>query len=480
MRLLVGLLALALSPFASASPARYTLSWDGGPVLHVRAELSTADGRLLIAQGGGIDQLQDQWATFVRNLRVKGLPVGKIASTGKEGWTIPVRGALTVTYDVDLSYAEGRWPAGNEQAGRKFATALYTVTKPLFVYTADTQAAEIVFQLPEGWEVAAPWPSSTGRRFATARVEQLSENSIILGRFAHERLRVGALDLTIATPSESTVPGELGKVVSELGALAGELFPNTPPDQYLLTYFREPAEHGEAYTSSAAFTSPDSFGPASLIVSGNSLVHELLHYWIGGKIHAADSEQLAWFEEGFTEYYANRILALSGAVSASEIRARIANRLSGYEYFFVSPLFTDVTLKDAGKRKGSYRFGNYNGGWAIALALDVKIREATGGRATLDTAMRELFTKHGLTGSAVALDDISAAASAAAGHDLAPFFAKYVETREKLPTAELMRSLGWELIGQSYAADMILVESGGPTTLRRAIFGPASIPGPSR
>jgi predicted metalloprotease with PDZ domain len=309
-------------------------------------------------------------------------------------------------------------------------------------------------------------------------VDQLSENSIVLGKFARQRLRVGALDLTIATPSESIVPGELGKVVSQLGALAGELFPNTPPDQYLLTYFCEPAEDGEAYTSSAAFTSPHSFAQVNLIVSGNSLVHELLHYWIGGRIRAVDSEQLAWFEEGFTEYYANRILALSGAVSASDIRARTANLLSGYEYFFASPLFDDVTLKDAGKRKGSFRFGNYNGGWAIALALDIRIREATGGRASLDTAMGDLFAKHGLTGSAVTLIDIAAAASAAAGEDLAPYLAEHVETRKKLPTAELMRSLGWELIGRPYAADMILVESGGPTALRRAILGPASVPGP--
>jgi predicted metalloprotease with PDZ domain len=476
MRFSAGLLAMAISSLAIAAPARYRLSYDGGPLLHVSAELSTSDGRLLIAQGGGIDQLPDQWATFVRNLRVQGVRAGKIAAAGKEGWKVPVRGALKLAYDVDLGYAEGQWPAGNEQAGRRFQTSLFTVTKPLFIYTADTQAAVVDFRLPEGWEVAAPWPSRTDRQFTTARIDQLTENSLVLGKFAHERLTVGALDLTIATPSEPDVPAALARVVAELGSLAGELFPDTPAEQYLLTYFREPSEDGESYASSAAFTSPESFGPSNLIISGDSLVHELLHYWIGGKIHAADSEQLAWFEEGFTEYYAGRILDLSGALSASDIRSQIENRLTGYEYFFASPLFDDVTLAGAGKRKGAYRLGVYNGGWAIALALEVTIREATAGRATLDTAMRKLFADHGLDGTPISLEDIAGAVSDAAGRDLAPFFAKYVTMRDKLPTAELMRKLGWELIGEPYAANMVLVESGGAQALRRAIFGPASIP----
>jgi hypothetical protein len=101
--------------------------------------LPAGDGRLLIAQGGGIDHLPNQWATFVRNLHVATLDGSPVASTltGKEeGWTIGSHAAVDLTYDVSLDYAVGQWPAGNEQSGRHFPHALYTVTKPLFLYSS--------------------------------------------------------------------------------------------------------------------------------------------------------------------------------------------------------------------------------------------------------------------------------------------------------------------------------------------------------
>ena len=458
-------------------PARYEVAYDGGPIIHMTAYLPEGDGRLLIAEEGGIDQLPDQWATFIRNLRVTTAGGAAIPATsaGKSGWTIRANVAVELRYDVALDYAVGRWPAGNEQSGRLFPHALYSVTKPLFLYTTGVTRSAIHFSLPAGWKVAAPWKSTGANDFEAASVPSLTGNSLVLGQFPTAAVRVGQFNVTIATPGYTEVPPLLAKALAETGAMVTRVFDRTPPGRYLVTFFREDVEDGESYEDSAAMTSPFPFDSAGMVVTGNTLVHELLHYWIGGRIAPADHDSIAWFTEGFTEYYANVALARSGAVPHDLLAMKLTNHVAGYLYFMESPLFAKVTLAEAGRKKSSYRFGVYNGGWTVALSLDVMIREESKGRKSLDDAMRLLFERHGLTRQPVSSDDIRKAASDVIGRDLSGFFDKYVAKREELPVAETLAKLGLELRGQPYAADVFLIDapsiSAAQRTLRHAIFG---------
>jgi predicted metalloprotease with PDZ domain len=461
---------------ARAASASYEVRYEGGSVVHISAQLPPGDGRLLIAQGGGIDQLPDQWATFVRELHVMspGGPPVTVASAGKQGWSIGSRDAVQAEYDVDLAYAIGKWPAGNEQSGRVFPHALYTVTRPLFITTSGVTDAEVQFRIPEGWREATPWDAMSDHRFRVRSVRRLTENSIVLGIFPFTEVRVGAFEITIAVPGASTMPPLLVKALREIGVTATSLFDRTPSGTYLMTFFREDSEDGESYENSAAITSPDPFDRAGMIVTGNTLVHELLHHWIGGQIAPAEHDSMAWFTEGFTEYYANVATARSGAVPPALLLRKFNNQVAGYLYFFESPLFSGVTLADAGRRKGSYRFGVYNGGWALALFLDVQLRTHTGGRGSLDDVMRLLYVRNGLTGKPLTMADLRAALSEVVGYDLGPVLDSYVDKRNALPIAETLAKLGIELRGQTYAADVFLIEQPSAPTkalaLRRAMF----------
>src|SRR4029079_6388803 len=205
--------------------------------------------------------------------------------------------------------------------------------------------------------------------------------------------------------------------------------------------------------NSAAITSPDPFDRTGMIVTGNTLVHELLHHWIGGQIAPAEHDSMAWFTEGFTEYYATVATARSGAVPPALFLRKMNNLVAGYLYFFESPLFHGVTLADAGRKKGSYRFGVYNSGWALALFLDVKLRTETGGRRSLDDVMRLLYSRNGLATTARTPADIRAAVSEVAGRDLNSVFDEYVDQRNELPIGETLSRIGIELRGQPHAAD---------------------------
>lgn len=226
---------------ATGASATYFVRYEGGSVMHIDARLPGGDGRLLMAQGGGIDHLPDQWATFVRDLRVRSRDGSPVAATaaGKEGWRIGSSDAVDVAYDVHLDYAIGQWPAGNEQSGRLFPHALYTVTKPLFVTTSAVTDAEIEFHLPAGWRVATPWEASSEHRFLARSAARLTQNSIVLGIFPSARIRVGAFAITVAVPGASTMPPRLTQALRQVGTTAANLFDQTPRGKYLMTFFRE-------------------------------------------------------------------------------------------------------------------------------------------------------------------------------------------------------------------------------------------------
>ena len=467
----IAFLSIAMS--VRAATARYDVRYSGGNTISVEAWLpDDGGGRLLIAQGGGIDHLPNQWATFVRNLRAASQSGVAVTpnSNGKDGWTTDVSGPLHLTYDVALDYAEGQWPAGNEQSGRRFANALFTVTKPVFIYTATTTGAVVHFDVPAAWKIATPWQSDGERTFRAANIDELANNTIVIGDFPATRVRVGAFDVTVATPGMHETPPLLAKALVQTGTVAAKVFDKTPHGVYLMTFFREESEDGESYENSAAVTSPDAFDRTGMIVTGNTLVHELLHHWIGGQLAPDDHDSIAWFTEGFTEYYANVAIARSGAVPPDLLLRKFNNQVAGYLYFFNSGLFSGVSVADAAKRKGAYRFGVYNAGWAIALSLDVALRSESGGRRSLDDVMSLLYDRNGLAKKPLTVDDIRSAVEEIARRPFADFFQTYVMQRNALPIEKTLAKLGIEMHGQPYAADMFLIDA-KPTPLRRAMFG---------
>src|SRR4029079_6318679 len=116
----------------------------------------------------------------IRDLRVQS-PSGSLLEAqrrGKEGWEIKSREPVDIAYDVQLDYATGQWPAGNEQSGRLFSNALYTVTRPLFITTSLLTDADLRFHVPNGWHVAAPWEQTAAGVFHTTSADELQNNSV--------------------------------------------------------------------------------------------------------------------------------------------------------------------------------------------------------------------------------------------------------------------------------------------------------------
>jgi predicted metalloprotease with PDZ domain len=127
------------------------------------------------------------------------------------------------------------------------------------------------------------------------------------------------------------------------------------------------------------------------------LAHEMFHYWLPGKMKIAQDEKYSevryeWLYEGFTDYFAPRILLEAGLMTphqfAEQINKAVLNiadnphRTETYDDF--------VAAAKAGKFDATYKKLSYHRGALIALNWDTQLRRASG-RRDLSDFIRELY-----------------------------------------------------------------------------------------
>lgn len=125
------------------------------------------------------------------------------------------------------------------------------------------------------------------------------------------------------------------------------------------------------------------------------LAHEYFHTWTGGKIALAEPEELAyWFSEGFTDFYASRLLRRGGLIDDAAWAARMNETL---KKLWLNPAATQPATaiqRDFWKRPEVQQLP-YQRGEVVALMIDEEIRRSSGGRKSLDDFMRELLADAG-------------------------------------------------------------------------------------
>ncbi|MFG0318897.1 MAG: hypothetical protein ACF8XB_16615 [Planctomycetota bacterium JB042] len=149
------------------------------------------------------------------------------------------------------------------------------------------------------------------------------------------------------------------------------------------------------------------------------LAHECFHQWNGIDIGRQDPEEEAyWFSEGFTDFYARRLLHREG-IESLDGTLRSLNR-SIREYWtsparaapnraIVDGFWTDEHLKDLPYRRGDL----------VALVVDQAIREASRGERSLDDLMRSLHAAAVADGTRVSTASLLAEIERRTSPDLA-------------------------------------------------------------
>lgn len=451
----------------SAATDRYAVTFSEQSPLTaaVEARVTSTDGALHIES-----YTRNQpgfWRSRLVNLVAYDSANTKLAldSLDATSWRVrqDYRGRLTLRYAVNLDFASRPFPSGNQKGGYAADGALYLVTKALFV-TPDTGDAstprDVDVHVPPGWKVETSWIERGPGRYQARSRADLTYNTIVVGRFASSRARLGGFEAIAAfvgpIARDSSV---IGPAFATVTKEYFRLFPKTPPGRYMITFFYADHDDGEGFVGSSAVTFGNRIAGGDGILFNNKIAHEVLHYWIGQRIRAEDHEQQSWLSEGFTEYIANRTIYRTRLITRREYLDKLSRHLGVYGYFWYSPLFEGRTLLDAGQDKTRNRFAVYDGGAVAALVLDLTIMRASGGRRSLDDALRLLWDRYAALGRRYTLDDVISVLVEVGGEELRDFVPRYVKGHELLPYRDVLERCGvrvraWPLSAETYLSDI--------------------------
>ncbi|GAA4302223.1 peptidase M61 [Nibribacter koreensis] len=273
-------------------------------------------------------------------------------------------------------------------------------------------------------------------------------------------LKVGTADVLIATYAAGG--GQRSKNLANniktiLEAQRNYLGGTLPVDKYaFLIYIDNKENRTGAYGAlehsySSVYYFPE-MPPNMLAEQVRSIsAHEFFHIVTPLNIHSEEignfnfsqpkmSKHL-WLYEGVTEYFAHHVQVNQKLVDEGTFMDEVRNKIiaSKQEYNDTLP-FTELSLGALDKYEKQY--GNvYQKGALIGMALDIRLRELSGGKYGLRNLMKDLSQTYGKDKS-FKDEELFDKITALTFPEIRDFFRQYVEGAQPLPYTELFQKVG--------------------------------------
>ncbi|MCX6113419.1 MAG: hypothetical protein NTY22_09125 [Proteobacteria bacterium] len=170
------------------------------------------------------------------------------------------------------------------------------------------------------------------------------------------------------------------------------------------------------------------------------LVHEHFHIWNGLYFKPSENaqEELAWFHEGVTNYYALMNLVSSGIISEKEFLNYLSKIYMKYDSSY-KPADQD-TLEELRE-------------FFIVMALDLETMRASGLRANLDTVLKDISFKPSILKNGYDNKSIKYELTEIANWDVSGFFNLYIYSKKKLSMDPY-----FEYLGLKFSPELLLVK----------------------
>jgi predicted metalloprotease with PDZ domain len=266
------------------------------------------------------------------------------------------------------------------------------------------------------------------------------------------------------------------KIVKEQGAVYGE-FPEFDGGVYtfLGDYVPWGGGDGMEHRNSTVVAARVSLRAPGMVQNVlDTVSHEFFHAWNVERIRPKTLEPFnfeeanmsgeLWLAEGFTQYYGTLIMGRTGLEERNQTvvdLARAANTVvnsparrfrSAVAMSQMAP-FTDAARSIDPTNHSTTFISYYTYGAAIALAMDLSLRDRSAGKVTLDDYMRAMWRAHGKPGGPepglvarpYTLKDARDRLAEVSGDRrfADEFFDKYVEGREAIDYAPLLLRAGY-------------------------------------
>ncbi|MDJ0973241.1 MAG: hypothetical protein QNJ98_02115, partial [Planctomycetota bacterium] len=313
-------------------------------------------------------------------------------------------GSHRVAYTVDLERLAQ--VTRDERQTKRVGRDLLTRPGLLLLHPArwpDDARVEATFELPPGMTLASAWHVDATRTTAAGRtVYRIPSHAVALharmavGRFSPGRVGVPGGEVVyyvLDAPHRATREGIEAWLVRAMDAL-DELYtplpvtrthvliePHLPGRGRPVVFGRATRSGGPLVHVMLSGTTTDAEMPGEWIT-----IHELIHLGMPSTVLAD-----RWLGEGFVSYYQEVLRARAGILTPREAWQNLHDwmergRASGGQASLAEES-RRMTMRYAYHRV-------YWGGAALALKIDVAIRQATRGRRSLDDAMRFFATEY--------------------------------------------------------------------------------------
>ncbi|MEW5848513.1 MAG: PDZ domain-containing protein [Myxococcota bacterium] len=372
-------------------------------------------------------------------------------------------GDLTVSYRVYAHELTVRTAHLDNTHGFFNGVSLFMVPEG-----AEARRCTLSIHPPAGWKVATTLPSTSENQFEAEDFHHLVDCPVEMGTHRTLSFSVRGIPHELVlwnrgNEDEQKLVADLPKLVEQNAQVFGGL----PYQRYLfITHLTDSGRGGLEHRDSTALLYPRfAFRPEKEYESFLTLVtHEHFHLWNVKRIKPKafspydytreNPTRLLWAMEGFTSYYDNLNTRRAGLMTADryltvlgELSTQL-NQTPGRKAHSLEESSLDAWVKYYRQDEHTVNstISYYLKGELVALCLDLLLRKESSGKKSLDDVMRLLWKWTQDRGEGLEEGEVEAAAAEVAGRSLKSFFDLTVRSREELPLAEHLASVGLEYL----------------------------------
>ena len=484
-----GLLA-GFSVWSQTSPIQLEVDATDAPrkLLHARLRIAAGPGRLTLLYPKWIPGEHSPNGPIADLVDLKFTAAGQTVNWSRDPedmFTLHLQvptgtTSLEATFDFLLPPNEGAFSSGASSSPELLDLSWNQV----LLYPKGTKASDLRYsaslRLPHGWKFGTALPvaheTDTGVEFATVSLETLVDSPVIAGAYFRTLDLAPGTEpphfLHIVADSAAAVglSQEHGREFSALVAETGALFGARHYRSYhfLLTLSDHVAHFGLEHHESRDNREGEKYctDEESLKLGAFLLPHEMVHSWNGkfrrpAGLVTSDFQQpmkgdLLWVYEGLTDYLGVVLATRCGLWSSQNFREYLALEAAKLDHetgrlwrslddtAVAAQLLYTVRKEGEARRRG---VDFYSEGDLLWLEADVRIRQQTQGRRSLEDFCRRFYGGQSGPPKVVpyTLDDLLAALNEIAPSDWRGFFRARVYIPAPRPPLAGLENGGWHL-----------------------------------
>jgi predicted metalloprotease with PDZ domain len=450
------------------APVRYMVSLANRPQHLVRVKILLGPGApehdLQLPVWNALYQVRDfsQFVNWGRARNPSGQAIA-LRKLDKSSWHLSgtAQGA-EIDYEI---FADQSGPFGAQLNSQH---AFFNLAE-ILMYPVDGRSspAEVSFSdLPAGWKIATALPLSEGE-FRAQDYDHMVDAPVEIGAFQESDFHLAGGHYRVvvdADPSDYDMPSIVA-MLRRLVSSATAWMENRPFETYLFFYHfpRGAAGNGMEHANGTAIDlSPQALANNPGALAGLT-AHEFFHLWNVKRIRPQSLEPVdytrenytraLWFSEGMTTTAGNIIQLRAGLLDESRYLKNLAGEIGELERrpAHLTQSVEESSL-DAWLEKYDYyrlptrSISYYNKGNLLGVLLDLQIRQATHGSASIRDLFLWMNQNYALKGQFFPdSEGVRRAAEAVSHTDLGWFFQKYVAGTDEIPWDDFFKSVGLHL-----------------------------------